>query len=326
MKLIHTLAQETIEPLKVYWILARVTVPITLGAELLSRFGVIEGVSPVFAPVMQLLGLPPELGFAWVSAMIVGLWSAVPLVFTLVPVSDLSTADITVFSALILFAHALPLEQKIIQKAGPRFAMTTFLRVWGGLVYAFMLHTFCEATGWLSEPVNPTWIPVQTTPEWGQFIFDFAETMMWVLIILVALFWMMRILKVSGVLNWIMWGLCPIMRLCGIQKEAGHLTAIGLVLGISYGAGFLIKEAQTGGVSARQVCLSCVFMGFAHSIIEDTLIMVAIGADVYGVLVGRVVFAIGATAAFAILLNVTSDRLFYRVLFTPKDKTPAVAV
>ncbi len=62
--------------------------------------------------------------------MLVGIWGAVPLIFTLVvPVSELSTADVTVFSALVLFAHGLPLEQKIIQKAGPGMVATTTLRI-----------------------------------------------------------------------------------------------------------------------------------------------------------------------------------------------------
>ncbi len=85
-----------------------------------------------FCAVMSLIGLPPELGLAWLTAMLIGIWGAVPLIFTLVPVSSLTSADITVFSALILFAHGLPIEQKIIEKAGPGVLITTTLRVGGG--------------------------------------------------------------------------------------------------------------------------------------------------------------------------------------------------
>jgi hypothetical protein len=92
-----------------------------------------------------------------------------------------------------------------------------------------------------------------------------------------------------------------------------------LFLGISYGAGLLIREAQSDCLSPRQIFLSCVFMGFAHSVIEDTLLMMSLGADVYGILVGRIVFAVAATAAIAVLLERLSDRTFFTRIFRHKD-------
>ncbi|MET0173742.1 MAG: nucleoside recognition protein, partial [Agrobacterium vaccinii] len=60
---------------------------------------------------------------------------------------------------------------------------------------------------------------------------------------------------------------------------------------------------------------SCIFMGFAHSVIEDTLLMVSLGADIYSILIGRVVFAVVATAAIAALLYRLSDRTFFARIF-----------
>ena len=56
-------------------------------------------------------------------------------------------------------------------------------------------------------------------------------------------------------------------------------------------------------------------MGFAHSVIEDTLVVVALGADVSAVLAGRLVFALAATAAIAALLDGFSDRIFFTRMF-----------
>ena len=315
MSLIQTLIRSTQELVTIYWMLARIMIPITIVTELLSRMGVIELIAPVFAPVMNILGLPSELGLAWLTAMLIGIWGAVPLIYTLVPVESLSTANVTVFSALILFAHGLPIEQKIIQKAGPGMIVTTTLRVVGGLLYAFLLHQVLVVTGWLSAPVDPTWIPLTATPDWLQFFLGLAEAMIWMFVILVVLAWSLEILKVTGLLKLMMMAVSPALRLCGIRGEAEHLTAVGLFLGISYGAGLLIREAQSGTVSPRQIFLACVLMGFAHSIIEDTLVMMSLGADLYGVLVGRIVFAVAATAVVAILLRYLSDHQFFTRLF-----------
>lgn len=306
---------KTRETLEIYWVLVRITIPIAVLTELLSRMGAIKAAAPAFAPVMNLVGLPPELGLAWLTGMLVGIWGAVPLVFTLVPVSSLSVADVTVFSALILFAHGLPIEQKIIQKAGPGMIVTTMLRISGGLIYAFLLHHILTVTGWLSAPVSPAWIPISATPDWSEYFRGLGETMISMLVILVVLSWSLEILKVTEVLDLLMKALSPVLRLAGIRGEAGHLTAVGLFLGISYGAGLLIREAQSGAISPRQIFLSCVFMGFAHSVIEDTLIVIALGADVYGVLAGRLAFAVAATAAIAALLRHLSDKTFFAQIF-----------
>lgn len=320
MQFLIPFLNKTRETFEIYWVLVRITIPIAILTELLSRMGAIKAVSPVFAPVMHLVGLPPELGLAWVTAMLVGIWGAVPLVFTLVPTTDLSTADITVFSSLILFAHGLPVEQKIIQKAGPGIITTTALRVAGGLLYAFMLHRLFQLTGWLSEPVNPAWLPMAATPGWIEYGIGLAETMISMLVILLVLSWSLEILKATGVMRWMMIALSPALRLAGIKGEAGHLTAIGLFLGISYGAGLLIREARSGDISPRQIFLSCIFMGFAHSIIEDTLLMISLGANTYSILVGRVLFAVAATAAIAWLLGHISDRRFFKQIFTAQTR------
>lgn len=303
------------ETLEIYWVLVRITIPIAVLTELLSRMGAIRAMAPAFAPVMNLVGLPPELGLAWLTGMLVGIWGAVPLVFTLVPVSSLSVADMTVFSALILFAHGLPVEQKIIQQAGPGMLATTTLRIAGGLLYAFLLHHVLAATGWLSAPVSPAWVPTGATPDWAGYFRGLGETMLSMLVILLVLSWGLEILKVTGVLGLLMKALSPLLRLAGIRGEAEHLTAVGLFLGISYGAGLLIREARSGAISPRQIFLSCVFMGFAHSVIEDTLIMVSLGADVYGALAGRLAFAIAATAGLAALLRQLSDETFFAQMF-----------
>jgi len=318
MPLLMPVWRKTRETLEIYWVLVRITVPIAILTELLSRMGAIEAVAPVFAPVMNLIGLPPELGLAWLTGMLVGIWGAVPLVFTLVPVSSLSVADVTVFSALILFAHGLPIEQKIIEKAGPGVIATTLLRIGGGLLYAFLLHHFLEVTGWLSAPVNPVWTAMGATPDWADYFWGLGETMLSMLVILLVLSFGLEILRLTGVLALMMKALSPVLRLAGIRGEAEHLTAIGLFLGISYGAGLLIREAQSGAISPRQVFLSCKFMGFAHSVIEDTIVVMSLGADVYGVLVGRLVFAIVATAAIAALLHRLSDEVFFARMFRPQ--------
>ena len=89
MSQLVTILRRTPEVFPIYWMLFRITVPITILAEIASRMGLIKMIAPGFAPVMNLVGLRPERGVAWLTARVVGMWGAVPLLFSLVDISTL---------------------------------------------------------------------------------------------------------------------------------------------------------------------------------------------------------------------------------------------
>jgi spore maturation protein SpmB len=310
------------ETLQIYWELIRIIVPISILTHGLQEIGAIEAASPLLSPVMDLYSLPHELAFAWLVGMLIGMWGAVTIIFALVSPADLSIADMTIFSALLLFAHGLPIEQKIIEKAGPRFLVTTLLRIVGGMVYAGILYALFTATGWLSDPLDPVWIPMSDAAGWFAFFASLIETLIWMFVILIALAALLEALKLSGLMAWLNMALSPLFRFAGIHGDARQFTAVGMFLGISYGGGLLIREARGGAIPPRQIFLSCIFMGFAHSVIEDTLVMVALGGDFTSLFFGRLVFAVAATALIAAYLKTRSEDSFNTHLFDRQRLQP----
>ncbi|AUH63607.1 nucleoside recognition domain-containing protein [Paracoccus zhejiangensis] len=317
MTILDHITRKTLSYLQLYWMLVRLILPIALITEALSRMGVIKAIAPAFGPVMALYDLPPELGLAWLTGLLIGIWGAIPLIFALVPVSELTVADVTILSSLLLFAHALPIEQGILRQTGARLMATVLIRVGGGMIYAMILHQLSSATGWMQAPVSAVWTPMAGTEGWTSFLIGLAETMGWMLIVLLALCWAIEILRLTGVMDLLNRLVDPVLRLAGISGEARQFAVIGALLGISYGGGMMIREAQSGLIPPRQIFAACVFMGFSHAIIEDTAIVMAIGADGLAVGLGRMIFAIAATALVVRVLNRVPDRLFYQWFFVP---------
>lgn len=309
------------EAVTTYWSLVRTIVPVMIVTRIAVDLGLVKAVAPSLAPVMALLGLPAELGFAWLTGVLVGFWPGAVALFAVMPVGELTSAQVTVFLGLLLIAHGLPVEQRIIQVAGPGFVATTVLRLLGGFLYAYLLHLVFSATGWLNTPAAPHWVPANASPDLSAYVAGAAEGLAWMFVILLGLLVAIRLLEALNLFTRLADLLAPALRVCGIGKDAAPVTMIGLLLGITYGGGLIRREAELGRVGPRDLFLACVLMGFAHSIIEDTAVSLALGGDVLSLLVGRVLFAIVAVALLARLIKAMPDRDFGRYLF--RAPTPA---
>ncbi len=223
------------EAVGVYWTLIKIMLPVMVLTQLAIEMGLIKAISPAFAPVMQFVGLPPEAGFVWAMNLLVGIWSGAVVMFAVLPVDTLTTAQVTILGSLFLFAHALPIEQRIVQKAGPRLIVSTLIRVGGGLFFAWGINLISSRTGWLAEPAAPNWVPGHYDASWTSFVADTASTLVWIFIVLLGLVAVLRTMDALDVTRFLNLLLSPLLRLLGIAKDAAPLTVVGLVLGLSYG-------------------------------------------------------------------------------------------
>lgn len=82
----------------------------------------------------------------------------------------------------------------------------------------------------------------------------------------------------------------------GIKSNASITMIVGLVLGIAYGAGILIKNAISGNMTQKEIILTSIFLSVCHAVFEDTLLFVAVGAN------GIVIIGVRIILAFIIIL------------------------
>lgn len=84
----------------------------------------------------------------------------------------------------------------------------------------------------------------------------------------------------------------PLTSKLGMSPKASFPLLVGIIFGISYGAGVLIQSTKEGDLSNVDLTLLSTFLIICHALVEDTLLFVAIGANGWIVLIGRIVIAI----------------------------------
>lgn len=89
---------------------------------------------------------------------------------------------------------------------------------------------------------------------------------------------------------------------------------MGVTLGLAFGGGLLIKEAQSGKISKRDIFAAITLLGFFHSVIEDTLLVMLIGAHLSGILWFRLIFAMVMTWLMVKFMDNTSKEFQQRHL------------
>lgn len=286
--------------------LFKIIIPISLLTKLLTEAGLINRLGDWLGPVMELVGLPGSMGLVWATAMITNLYGGMVVFASLAPDANLTTAQVTVLTTMMLVAHALPVELRIAQKAGTRFRVMAGLRLGGALTLGWLLDRGYALTGTLQTDHHAIWTPAAAPdPTWLAWLAGEARNMLFLFLIIAGLLATMRLLEHLGVVDFMKMLLNPVLSMLGISRQAAPLTIIGVTLGISYGGGLILHEAQSGNLQRKDVFFSLVLMGLCHSLFEDTLLMMVMGGHLSGIFAARLVFALLVVA----LLSRLSRRL-----------------
>lgn len=110
-------------------------------------------------------------------------------------------------------------------------------------------------------------------------------------VIVIPLMIFMEILKDVGVLDKIAHMFFPVIKVYDVKKEAGFPLVIGIVIGLSYGAGIILQSAREGKLPKRDLYLLTYFLSACHAIFEDTALFMAFGVSGIWLLTTRLLVA-----------------------------------
>jgi len=269
-----------------------IMIPISIIVKILVELGTIEIIGNNLKPAMNVVGLPGEFGLVWATAMLTNIYGGLVVFFNLSLQNNYSVAQVTVLGVMILLAHNLPVEVRIAQKAGVRLWFNLSLRIVCALVLGMILH-FVFSTFNLFQNVSTIfWKPEVVDPALSSWVLGELRNYLMIFLIIMSLMTLMKTLKKTGAIEKLNNFLKPGLEFLGMSKNAAPIAVIGTTLGLAYGGGLIIKEAKSGMLSKKDVFYSLSFMNLSHSLIEDTLLILAIGGSLFGILLGRVLFTI----------------------------------
>ncbi|MCK5914351.1 MAG: hypothetical protein KAG12_10755 [Desulfuromusa sp.] len=312
VRLKKTIIELFIDALRTSGELFKIIIPISIATRFLQQWGLVDQFGLLLEPVMELVGLPGQLGLVWATAMVTSIYGGMVVFASVAPGLELTVAQVTVLGSMILVAHGLPVELLIAQKAGTRFRIMALIRIGGALLLGWLLHLSYQLSGTLQQANHALWNPAKVDPTWSAWIVAELQTMWMIFLIILGLMTFLLLLKKLGIVDLMTRLLEPVLALLGMSREAAPITIIGMTLGLSYGGGLIIREAQSGRLSQRDIFTSVALMGLCHSIFEDTLLLMVLGAHVSGIFWGRLLFSLLAVFLLARLIKALPQSFFER--------------
>jgi hypothetical protein len=272
--------------------LYKILIPFVFIIKLLEIIGAIDLIARVFEPLMSLIGLPAEFGIIWVTAIVVNIYAALILFVNLLPFIDVSVAQITILTVAMLFAHNLAVESAISRSAGVSFLFTIIFRLISAFLVCWILNLIYTYFNYLNQPYSTSFTIDLPKVGWIFWLKDQAFYLFYIFIIVVVLVALLEVLKLIGVENLLKKILVPPLRFFGISDSAMNIVIVGMTMGLQFGGGILIKEVNSGKIDKQSVFLSILMINLIHAVIEDTLLMLAVGGHYSGVIFARIIFSL----------------------------------
>jgi spore maturation protein SpmB len=277
------------------WELIRITIPVAIATKILEELGLISHLSFVLEPLMAILGLPGALGLVWATAMLTNIYGGIAVFAALLPGLTLTSAQVTVLCSVILIAHSLPVELSVSKRAGAPLLPIAAIRLLGAVVYGALLNRICLAFDLWQQPAVLLFKISAKSDDILQWGIDLGQNLGLIVVVIFLIIVCMRLLRRIGFLGLLEKLLAPVLPFFGMSRNAAPITVVGMIMGIGYGGALIIRETATGKLAKDEVFNSMALMGLCHGLVEDTLILAAIGGKFGGILWGRIVFSLIVT-------------------------------
>ena len=267
-------------------LILKLVIPFYILADVLIYFGILQKIAFIFTPITNLMGITAEASLAIAAGILFNLYAAIAFAAPL----GLTPYEWTLLGLFLGIAHALPVENTIMKSLGITHLYSTILRLSVGVLSVFVMKILpihIEGKGitkTISLPTYNSFFEMITTSFYNATILTIKIIILITIIIFVMDFIKNKLFK---------------------NKKLGPSFSLitGIILGITYGAGILIKEKVN--LTKKEIFFIATFLMIAHSLIEDPLLFVLFGAN-FWVLVGVRLF-------LALIISILIIKLYTKI-------------
>lgn len=271
--------------------MAKITVIITFAVAILRWAGVLSLLAEWLTPFFKLMGLSAEGVLVFITAAFTNLYAVIALIATL----GIDYRMATILAVMGLICHNMIVETAIQSKAGASTIYIIALRVVMAFVAAVVLNLILpvDYTGTLLVSVTDT---VAVNASLGEVLYSWLISILKLLpmmfAIILTLNMLQAVLREYRLIDYLSIPFKPLMFLFGLSKDSSILWLIMNTIGLAYGGSILINEYETGAVDEQDARLLNSHVALSHSLVEDTLLFVAIGIGLFWLIVPRIILAV----------------------------------
>ncbi len=270
------------------WLLS-ITIPVSFVVLILKTTGALNLMARVFEPLFALLGLPGESAVVFATACLLNIYSCIAVIETL----GMTGRTVTILALMCLISHNLPVESTVQKKTGSSLLKMIAIRLAASFAGGMALNLLLPADPLSIAPSMADMALADTTfltdlQVWG---IGMASLCLKIMVLVTLLMILQRILEAFGITGRLSRLLkYPLMAL-GVPRQAAFLWVVANTLGLAYGAGVILDHVGRGHLTPTQADLLNIHIAISHSLLEDTLLFVAIGVSAWWIVIPRVILA-----------------------------------
>lgn len=299
---VQTLRRGINSGLKTTFELGKVIFPVTLVVSLLQHTPVLPILIDWMSPVMQIFGLPGEAAVPLVLGNLLNIYAAIGAILSL----EFTVKEVFILAIMLSFSHNLLIETSVALKSGVKLWVVLSVRLGLAFFSAVIIHLVWSGGGELAQygMIQPQ---EETFHNFGAIFLNglgkAASGVFQLAIIVIPLMIFIQILKDYHFLQYVTKALAPVTRMLGMKENTALTLSVGLLFGLAFGAGVLLKAVKEDGVSRKDATLAFIFLMACHAVVEDTLIFLPLGIPVLPLLMIRLITAFLLTYGVAKLIQ-----------------------